>query len=110
MPGFDKTGPRGQGPLTGGGFGRCRPGPDDESHLRADAQWGIGRGGRPRGGGRGRCFAGGRGGGPALMRDPAADDGPLRSRGNLEARIAELIKENDELRARVAKLEASAGN
>lgn len=23
MPGFDGTGPRGQGPMTGGGFGRC---------------------------------------------------------------------------------------
>lgn len=25
MPGFDKTGPRGQGPLTGGRRGRCTP-------------------------------------------------------------------------------------
>ena len=23
MPGFNRTGPRGQGPLTGGGFGKC---------------------------------------------------------------------------------------
>ena len=23
MPGYDRTGPRGQGPLTGGGFGYC---------------------------------------------------------------------------------------
>lgn len=23
MPGFDKTGPMGQGPITGGGFGPC---------------------------------------------------------------------------------------
>ncbi|MFH1983537.1 MAG: DUF5320 family protein [Pseudomonadota bacterium] len=23
MPGFDQTGPRGGGPMTGGGFGRC---------------------------------------------------------------------------------------
>ncbi len=26
MPGFDRTGPRGEGPLTGRGFGCCRRG------------------------------------------------------------------------------------
>jgi hypothetical protein len=26
MPGFDGTGPSGEGPMTGGGFGYCRPG------------------------------------------------------------------------------------
>ena len=26
MPGFDGTGPMGQGPMTGGGFGYCAPG------------------------------------------------------------------------------------
>lgn len=26
MPGFDRTGPMGQGPRTGGGFGYCGPG------------------------------------------------------------------------------------
>ena len=26
MPGFDRTGPRGMGPMTGGGRGLCRPG------------------------------------------------------------------------------------
>ena len=53
MPGFDGTGPLGQGPRTGGGRGYCPP--------VAGSYYGVGRGGRPRGGGRGRAFGGGRG-------------------------------------------------
>lgn len=41
MPGFDGTGPRGLGPMTGRGLGPCGPGPG----------WGRGRG-------FGRSFAG----------------------------------------------------
>jgi len=54
MPGFDGTGPRGQGPRTGGGWGRCAPLPDEPYVVR-----GVGRGGLPWGGGRGRCWGGG---------------------------------------------------
>jgi len=54
MPGFDGTGPRGQGPRTGGGWGRCAPLPDETGVPR-----GMGRGGLPWGGGRGRCWGGG---------------------------------------------------
>ena len=43
MPGFNKTGPRGQGPMTGGGRGRCVPG---------NQGFGLGRG-MGRGAGRG---------------------------------------------------------
>lgn len=57
MPGFDGTGPRGQGPRTGGGWGRCAP-----LQGEAGAVLGVGRGGVPRGGGMGRCWGGGRGG------------------------------------------------
>ncbi|MDI6870833.1 MAG: DUF5320 domain-containing protein [Bacillota bacterium] len=57
MPGFDGTGPRGEGPLTGGGRGRCAAPATDKPTVPL----GVGRGGRPRGGGRGRCFGGGRG-------------------------------------------------
>jgi len=46
MPGYDRTGPRGQGPMTGGGFGYCgtgrgyrRPG-----YRRFGAGMGFGRG------------------------------------------------------------------
>ncbi len=55
MPGFDRTGPEGKGPLTGGGFGYCG------TPNRRAGFYGVGRGGAPWGGGRGHCFGGGRG-------------------------------------------------
>lgn len=55
MPGFDGTGPRGQGPMTGGGFGRC-------SGMSAGYGAGYGRGlGRGMNRGYGRCGFAGRG-------------------------------------------------
>ena len=59
MPGFDGTGPQGQGPRTGGGFGYCPPtaGP----YYGRPVVYGVGRGGILRGGGRGFAFGGGRG-------------------------------------------------
>ncbi len=60
MPGFDGTGPRGEGPMTGGSRGYCAIG-------RIAPRWnrwygyGVGRGGIPWGGGRGRAWGGGRG-------------------------------------------------
>lgn len=64
MPGFDRTGPRGEGPRTGGGFGLCNP-----RSARPDIgnqgypMRGAGRGFAPWGGGRGHVFGGGRGAG-----------------------------------------------
>jgi hypothetical protein len=77
MPGFDGTGPMGQGPMTGGGRGFCAMpyrgyGPYAYG-MRAPyytapggypfygSVFGAGRGGLPWGGGRGRVFGGGRG-------------------------------------------------
>lgn len=77
MPGFDGTGPLGQGPMTGGARGFCampyrgyRPYtyamrtpcylPPRISPFYGPV-FGVGRGGLPWGGGRGRCFGGGRG-------------------------------------------------
>ncbi len=71
MPGFDGTGPRGEGPMTGWGRGYCvrpvnQPAAGQEQ-AAANAQnfqqpvYGVGRGGLPRGGGQGRAFGGGRG-------------------------------------------------
>jgi hypothetical protein len=76
MPGFDGNGPMGRGPMTGGGRGFCAMpdkgyGPSGYG-MRAPyfpfsgrpfygTVFGVGRGGLPWGGGRGRCFGGGRG-------------------------------------------------
>ena len=68
MPGFDKTGPMGQGPLTGRKRGRCRDNQtilkektsEDTIKNKEEVLYGLGRGGRPRGGGRmGNRFGGG---------------------------------------------------
>jgi len=81
MPGYDRTGPRGRGPMTGGGFGYCQtaavrnPTPDESvqgKELTEGVQnqpypgpaqqgypvYGLGRGGIPFGCGRG--YGGGR--------------------------------------------------
>ncbi|MFC2139041.1 DUF5320 domain-containing protein [Bacteroidota bacterium] len=64
MPGLNGTGPEGKGSRTGRGNGLCNP--KKESGKKEDIAaenelLGIGRGGRPRGGGRGFGFGGGRG-------------------------------------------------
>ncbi len=56
MPRFDRTGPRGEGPLTGMGQWQCRGRAHFSTRFR-----GVGRGGLPWGGGHGNCFGGGRG-------------------------------------------------
>ena len=87
MPGFDGTGPMGMGPMTGGGRGFCAMphrsygpygyGGSQAPYYPANDQptggysfygrpfygpvFGVGRGGLPWGGGRGRVFGGGRG-------------------------------------------------
>ncbi len=59
MPGFDRTGPRGMGPRTGGGRGYCPPA--SGAYVYGEpVVYGVGRGGIPRGGGRGFAFGGGR--------------------------------------------------
>ena len=60
MPAFDGTGPLGQGPRTGGGFGFCPP-TESSYYYGTPYVYGVGRGGLPRGGGRGFTFGGGRG-------------------------------------------------
>jgi hypothetical protein len=76
MPGFDRTGPRGRGPLTGWGRGWCIPAsqapateerdeipaavPQEAEQTaayrpQAGPVYGVGRGGFPRGCGRGFC-------------------------------------------------------
>ena len=57
MPGFDGTGPLGQGARTGGGFGYCPPVAGAVPvNYGSRTVYGAGRGGFPLGGGRGRAF------------------------------------------------------
>jgi hypothetical protein len=110
MPGFDRTGPMGAGPLTGGGFGYCGKarGAGARTQLEPGRPFGRGRGaGRGFGRGAGRCFGWWGYGyarpydqppGPAsekaLLTDQAAQ---LRSElAALEGRLADLEKETQE--------------
>jgi len=58
MPGFDRSGPAGGGPRTGFGRGPCGGQTGTGRRISQGIGFGAGRGGRPRGGGRGRCFGG----------------------------------------------------
>ncbi len=63
MPGGDRTGPMGWGPMTGRAAGYCAgySVPGYLNPIPGRGWFGVGRGGFPRGGGRGRAFGGGRG-------------------------------------------------
>jgi len=108
MPGFDRTGPLGAGPRTGWGRGLCGPTTGARGSLWHGRGFfgGIGRGGLPWGGGRGRCF-GGRGGwfpfgwGAPSGWAPAVPDEPEA----LRAEIAAAKEEIAALEARLAELE-----
>lgn len=119
MPGFDGTGPRGLGPRTGGGFGFCAPGsgPVPAGYLPG-VVYGVGRGGIPWGGGRGRAFGGGRGrwwrgafpygpyayGGVAPYAAPSAAD----EKAFLENEVAYLEQQISAVRQRLAELGAES--
>jgi hypothetical protein len=63
MPNLNRTGPMGQGPMTGRRLGRCnskKTEAPDKSNKEDEMAYGAGRGGRPWGGAQGRCFGGGR--------------------------------------------------
>jgi len=106
MPGFDRTGPRGMGPMTGGGRGLCNPRSIRPEYLGygfgfrgASPAWpyiGRGRGGLP------RCWSPGIMGGtaaPNMSREQEID--VLKSQANamreqleqLEARMKQLGNE-----------------
>lgn len=73
MPNFDRTGPQGQGSMTGKRRGLCLNSKtqntdksENKSEINSEVVLGLGRGGKPRGGGGiGNCFgnASGKGGG-----------------------------------------------
>ncbi|MHB0959467.1 MAG: DUF5320 family protein [Pirellulaceae bacterium] len=122
MPGGDRTGPMGMGPMTGGGFGYCSGSAAAGSANRAFGG-GRFRGGRPGRGGRGRgwrnrFYAPGQPGwvrrdltsGSAAMAssdaptvDPQQDLDQLKQQAQEAAEVLELIRE------RISQLEGGAG-
>lgn len=102
MPGFDRTGPGGRGPATGWGRGGCAPRSGGRRPSPLGAMRGIGRGGVPWGGGRGRCFGGRGWRGPyAWQTAPMTDEAELlrnelaaarEQMAAMEARLSELDK------------------
>ncbi len=113
MPGFDKTGPAGQGRLLGSGFGQCNNVAQGDE-VAQDTEYGVGRGSLPRGGGRGRRRRSG-----AISRDRGCQS---RDRGcqwganktidtatnaaAVEDQMKNLEHENEVLRLKLAELES----
>ncbi|MBI5569113.1 MAG: DUF5320 domain-containing protein [Desulfomonile tiedjei] len=111
MPGSDKTGPLGAGPGTGWGLGRCTVAARRGIAALGGILRGVGRGGMPRGGGRGLCFGGARfrgesspfPGGPSVT--PAKEAEILRAElaaakeqlAAMQVRLEELEKQNPSL-------------
>ncbi len=107
MPGLDKTGPVGQGPLTGGGFGSCSgdAATVDSSAISHEELCGAGRGGLPWGGGRGRCFGGGRKGLKSRGIGRRYSDNNEKSvEAGFANQIAQLIKDIDKFHSRLDEL------
>ena len=107
MPGFDGTGPRGQGPRTGGGFGYCAPG-SGPGYGAGGFPRGAGRGGFPWGGGRGRAWGGGRGWGGQSMYGgyppPAAQWTPEQELESLQMQAQAMEQELQSIRQRITEL------
>ena len=115
MPGFDRTGPRGEGPMTGGGRGFCNPNRLPRGSFYRGF-YGAGRGGIPWGGGRGRVWGGGRGRGRCYWwAEPYPNDfdyyGPKRpspddERQYLSDQLAALEDEVRDIKDRLKVLNA----
>ena len=114
MPRLDGTGPRGMGPMTGGGRGVCFSNAGAPYNYGAGIYGGAGRGGTPRGGGRGRAWGGGRtGAGYGPVRPGARFYGAANSYGGqnsvqelgyLKSRAASIEQELKEIHRRLDEL------
>lgn len=104
MPGFNATGPMGKGPMTGGGRGFCVVPVEQGMPIM-----GVGRGGRPYGGGRGRCFGGGHGAGrefgwaQSLVTNPPVMAEPIDK--TIQDRLDALASEIESLKAHLEVIE-----
>jgi len=105
MPGFDRTGPAGMGPRTGGGFGLCPPGPP--VYLRQGGYYGTGWGGYPRGSRRGRVWGGKRAYGWLTPQHPFFDyPAPEDEKKYLNDYIKSLKQEISNIEKRLDELES----
>jgi len=112
MPGFDRSGPMGVGPMTGGRRGLCNPA-NTEYDAQIDGMFGFGRGIR-----RGRGFRGGvgRGIGRAFGRRgwnqpsyyPAYAQSPEEELNMLKAEANSVKNSLDIIHRRIAELEKSS--
>ena len=108
MPGYNRTGPLGAGPRTGWGRGQCGTATDSPRFSWGGLLRGIGRGGLPWGGGRGRCL----GGGTSWRRGPFAGSMPFLSTQDeaevLKNQLAAAEAEITALKSRLEELEKKA--
>jgi len=116
MPGLDRTGPQGRGPMTGGGFGNCKSA--NSTEVGAATGSGGGRG-LARGRGRGnryraaenmseqkdkRCAE------PAKTEDSSDSDNNQAEVKSLELKLDELSRQNDELQSENEELRAASSS
>ena len=104
MPGFDRTGPLGQGPMTGGGFGYCGTGGQRQGYRPVGRAFygGFGAGF----GSRGRF---GRGLGPGYGYWPQRRSYLQPVTLDPKEELAELQREANDLRAYLKDLETRIG-
>lgn len=105
MSGFNGKGPRGEGPMTGGGRGYC------VSDVSDNRPAGVGRGGFSRGGGRGRAWGGGRERGRGLGRGLAlAQPNAQDERTYLAAQLTALENEMHAIKKQLNELDKNKGD
>jgi len=108
MPGYDRTGPWGQGSRTGGGFGYCRnQGQEADAAATTNGRC-FGPGGLQRGFRRGSCFFGrGRsavGYGPRWAVETVQ---PQTTKPGLQAEATDLRRRLEAIEQRLAGMEGS---
>ena len=110
MPGFDRSGPVGAGPLTGGGRGRCNPAsagsvpPPATGYGRGLALRRGFRGGNGRGMGAGRGYGRGYGWYPTAAEKIAPVE-PADEMGMLKAEADDMRKMLETINSRIRSIE-----
>ncbi len=98
MPRFDRTGPTGAGPRSGWGRGQCGATTGSTRFSWSGLLRGIGRGGRPWGGGKGLCFGSGRSASPMQSLSPKDEAEVLKNQiAAAEAEITAMKSRLEEL-------------